>query len=185
MEAEIGAQVIPCATPEEAARGADILAACTNSVVPIVFARMLEPGMHLTQVSGELDLDVLPRLDVAIGGDPPSQIYQGIPVDDSHGFTTYLAGNLEALQEAIAGGRQPRPTDSFRGRAAPLVDLIAGTVQGRLRDDEISASNGAVRGGGKQGLQFVTVASLVYDRAKQAGLGREIPTDWFLQDIRD
>ena len=69
--------------------------------------------------------------------------------------------------------------------ARPLVDLIAGTATGRARDDEISASGGVRGGGGKQGLQFVTVSSLVYDRARAAGLGREIPTDWFLQDIRD
>jgi alanine dehydrogenase len=37
----------------------------------------------------------------------------------------------------------------------------------------------------KQGMQFVTVGSLVYDLAKKAKLGREVPTEWFLQDIRD
>jgi hypothetical protein len=26
---------------------------------------------------------------------------------------------------------------------------------------------------------------LVYERAKAAGLGRELPTEWFLQDIRN
>jgi len=26
---------------------------------------------------------------------------------------------------------------------------------------------------------------LVYRKAKQAGLGRELPTEWFLQDVRD
>ncbi len=30
-----------------------------------------------------------------------------------------------------------------------------------------------------------TVGSLVYDLAKKAGLGRELPLEWFLQDIRD
>ena len=38
---------------------------------------------------------------------------------------------------------------------------------------------------GNQGLQFAAVAGLVYRKAKAAGLGREIPTEWFLQDIRD
>ena len=33
--------------------------------------------------------------------------------------------------------------------------------------------------------QFHAVAGKVYELAKQAGLGREIPTEWFLQDIRD
>jgi hypothetical protein len=39
--------------------------------------------------------------------------------------------------------------------------------------------------GNLQGTQFHAVAGKVYELAKQAGLGREIPTEWFLQDIRD
>jgi 4-hydroxy-3-polyprenylbenzoate decarboxylase len=67
-----------------------------------------------------------------------------------------------------------------------LSDLIVGKAQGRQREEEVSASGGVGgRGGGKQGLQFVTVGSLVYELAKQAGLGRTLPTEWFLQDIRD
>jgi len=36
-----------------------------------------------------------------------------------------------------------------------------------------------------QGLQFAAVAGKVYQLARERGLGREIPTEWFLQDIRD
>ena len=39
--------------------------------------------------------------------------------------------------------------------------------------------------GNLQGAQFHAVAGKVYELAKRAGLGREIPTEWFLQDIRD
>jgi hypothetical protein len=65
--------------------------------------------------------------------------------------------------------------------------LITGEARGRLTDREISASSGVKVGGedSVKGLQFVTVGSLVYDRAREAGLGRKVPTDWFLQDIRD
>ena len=38
---------------------------------------------------------------------------------------------------------------------------------------------------GNQGLQFSAVGQVVYRKAKDQGLGQEIPTDWFLQDIRD
>ncbi|MPZ14175.1 MAG: ornithine cyclodeaminase family protein [Chloroflexi bacterium] len=193
-------EAIPCASAEEAVKGVDILSSCTNSVVPTVFAPMLEPGMHLTQVAGEFAPEVYARIDVGIGGDPSSQVVQGIPVDDSEGFTTYLAGNVDALNQAMGPSRrQPREaarndadpaarsrmTPGFRGRAVPLVDLIAGAKQGRKSDEGISSSGGVARGGGKQGLQFVTVASLVYEKARAAGLGREVPTEWFLQDIRD
>lgn len=39
--------------------------------------------------------------------------------------------------------------------------------------------------GNIQGAQFFAVAGRVYELAKEKGLGREIPTEWFSQDIRD
>jgi len=38
---------------------------------------------------------------------------------------------------------------------------------------------------GAIGAQFEGVAAAVYGKARQQGLGTEIPTEWFLQDIRD
>ncbi len=49
------------------------------------------------------------------------------------------------------------------------------------RDGEVTF----YRNVGNQGLQFSAVGALVYTKAKELGLGREIPTEWFLQDIRD
>ena len=202
MEEKLGFEVIPCGNPEEAVKGVDILATCTNSIDRTVFARMLEPGMHLTQVAGEYADDVYPKVDLCVGGDPKSQVIGGRPLDESQGFTTYLAGSWEALRVA-RGSRQgqaphgdrilakeveakPESPSVFHGRRVPLVDLILGQAKGRLNNDEISASGGGRLGGGmKQGMQFVTVGSLVYDLAKQAKLGKEVPTEWFLQDIRD
>jgi hypothetical protein len=39
--------------------------------------------------------------------------------------------------------------------------------------------------GNLQGAQFFAVSGVVYEAAKKAGMGREIPTEWFLQDIRN
>ena len=39
--------------------------------------------------------------------------------------------------------------------------------------------------GNTQGAQFFAVAGLVDELARERGLGRELPTEWFLQDIRD
>jgi hypothetical protein len=38
---------------------------------------------------------------------------------------------------------------------------------------------------GAIGAQFEAVAAQVYEKARDKGLGQEIPTDWFLQDTRD
>ena len=33
------------------------------------------------------------------------------------------------------------------------------------------------------GLQFAAVAGLVYRKAVEAGIGHELPTDWFTEDV--
>ena len=62
-----------------------------------------------------------------------------------------------------------------------LVDLIAGRAPGRTDDRQTSffLNVGAI------GAQFEGGAAAVYNKARAQGLGTEIPTDWFLQDIRD
>ncbi len=39
--------------------------------------------------------------------------------------------------------------------------------------------------GNIQGVQFYAVAAAAFEEARRQGIGRELPTDWFLQDIRD
>ena len=187
MAQELNLEVIPCGSADEAAKGVDILSTCTNAREPTLFARLLEPGMHLTQVAGEFAPDVYPKIDVCMVGGPVSQVVGGVPVDDSEGFPTYLAGNLEKLNKARGPERSRKGKKGFDGNMVSLVDLITGKTQGRESDKEISSSNGAKVPGEDtvKGLQFVTVGSLVYDLAKKAGLGRELPTELFLQDIRD
>ena len=62
-----------------------------------------------------------------------------------------------------------------------FMDLVGGKVPGRASADDVTL----YLNGGNQGLQFAAVGSVVYAKAKEAGLGRSLPTEWFLQDIRD
>ncbi len=61
------------------------------------------------------------------------------------------------------------------------MDLKAGRVPGRTSPRQITFFINA----GTQGLQFAACAGRVYQLAKEKGVGRELPTEWFLQDIRD
>jgi ornithine cyclodeaminase/alanine dehydrogenase-like protein (mu-crystallin family) len=67
------------------------------------------------------------------------------------------------------------------GKVVFLADVVAGRHPGRTSDDQVTWSER----GNLQGAQFHAVAGKVYEAAKAAGLGHEIPTDWLLQDIRD
>jgi ornithine cyclodeaminase/alanine dehydrogenase-like protein (mu-crystallin family) len=62
-----------------------------------------------------------------------------------------------------------------------LGDFVSGKVAGRTSDDQITWSER----GNLQGAQFYAVAGRVYELARKANLGYEVPTRLFLQDTRD
>jgi ornithine cyclodeaminase/alanine dehydrogenase-like protein (mu-crystallin family) len=66
-------------------------------------------------------------------------------------------------------------------RAVLLADLLTGKKKGRTSAQQITYSER----GNIQGAQFFAVAGKAYELAKNKGLGKEIPTEWLIQDIRD
>jgi ornithine cyclodeaminase/alanine dehydrogenase-like protein (mu-crystallin family) len=60
-----------------------------------------------------------------------------------------------------------------------LPRLFLGEVKGRESDSQTTAFVNNVG----QGLQFTAVAKRVYDEARARGIGRELPTDWFTQNV--
>src|SRR5262249_51635740 len=60
-----------------------------------------------------------------------------------------------------------------------LSDLLCGRIKGRDSDSQIT---GFVNNIGL-GAQFAAVGAKVYAAAKAKGLGREVPLDWFTQDV--
>ncbi|MBI2150613.1 MAG: ornithine cyclodeaminase family protein, partial [Acidobacteria bacterium] len=68
-----------------------------------------------------------------------------------------------------------KPWDSIH----EIQDLLIGKAPGRSRPDEITVFNNNTGAG----TQFAALGSAVLKRARELGLGREIPTDWFLEDV--
>jgi ornithine cyclodeaminase/alanine dehydrogenase-like protein (mu-crystallin family) len=62
-----------------------------------------------------------------------------------------------------------------------FADLVTGTKPGRTSPDQITYSER----GNLQGAQFFAIAGRIYELARERDLGNEVPTEWFLQDIRD
>jgi ornithine cyclodeaminase/alanine dehydrogenase-like protein (mu-crystallin family) len=60
-----------------------------------------------------------------------------------------------------------------------IQDLLVGKVAGRTREDQITLFNNNTGAG----TQFAAVGAAVLKRAKAMGLGRELPTEWFLEDV--
>jgi ornithine cyclodeaminase/alanine dehydrogenase-like protein (mu-crystallin family) len=166
----ISAELVEAKSAAEAIAGADMITCTTNSISPVFSGDLLEAGMHVTCVKPcELDSVTYRRADplvihwreakpfqIAIGVDP-----QSIP-DVSDGWQHPLT-------------REAAPVWDF----PTLSQLVTGQHPGRSKQESISCFCNNIG----LGLQFAAVGSEVLARAREARLGREIPTEWFLESV--
>lgn len=59
-----------------------------------------------------------------------------------------------------------------------LAEIMVGSKRGRTSGEDIT-----VHMNNSFSIQFPAVGAKVLELARRSGLGREIPTDWFLQDV--
>jgi ornithine cyclodeaminase/alanine dehydrogenase-like protein (mu-crystallin family) len=174
-------EVKPVDSPRDVYKGADIVAGCTDSAVPIVIGKWLEEGTHVTCVGGKPDGETLKRIDVSLRlGNAPAP--WGLPefglADEQITYAARSGQNSDFnMKRAGERGHGVIAED----RAVFLEELLTGKKKGRTSPGQITYSER----GNIQGAQFFAVAGKVYELAKAKGLGREIPTEWLLQDIRD
>ncbi|MBZ5503234.1 MAG: ornithine cyclodeaminase family protein [Acidobacteriia bacterium] len=153
MTARLGVPVTPVSSAEEAVRGAQILITATTAAQPVVEGRWLEPGVHINAIGvnyaekREVDSETVLRSDViAADSVEQSKIEAG---DLIHAF----------------GG------DASRwGSVRELADIVGGKAAGRTGLGQITffKSNGIA-------IEDIVVAGRIYERARERGLGREVP----------
>jgi ornithine cyclodeaminase/alanine dehydrogenase-like protein (mu-crystallin family) len=182
MAAKYNIEVKVCDRPEDVYKGAHIVAALTDSALPVTDGTLLENGAHIVVVggSGKPDAESLKRVDVYLRfGDAPAPVgHPELATDAEH-----IGYEARPASRKHGDGRRSRRAHgvALPDRRVTLADLVHGKVQGRTSAEQITYSER----GNLQGAQFYAVAGKVYEAAKRAGLGREIPTEWFLQDIRN
>jgi len=184
MADKYGIEVQVCDKPEEVYKGADVVAGLTDSSVPVLDGRYLEKGAHIVNVGGgggKPDPVSLERIDVYLrfGNAPGPWGLPELAIPDEYITWAARPDFKSNLRQKKAGRRG-------RGVAMPdkviyLADILNGANRGRSSRDQITYSER----GNLQGAQFYAVAGKVYELAKAHGLGHQIPTEWFLQDIRD
>jgi alanine dehydrogenase len=169
MSKKLGLPVLVKQNNLEVARDADIVALCTDSRTPVYTLDMLKaqkPGATFIRCRlDEIDEPVLGAVDKIFG-------------NQQEPYAELVIGSQEERN------RRPRNKEyrrRYQTRDYPLLaQVIAGKLPGRESDREsIYFDNNSA------GLQFAAVGRVVYDRAKQMGLGVHIPMEWFQQDIRN
>ena len=151
MGERLGLEIETTHAPEEPA-AQDIVVTVTSSVEPILQGEWLKPGAHVNAAGSnflfktEIDRDVVKRA--------------GLVTMDSREELGLEAGNL--LQAVETGAVLP---EAIR----ELGQVIAGQVEGRRSPEDITlfVSQGLA-------LEDLGAARLVYDRARDRNVGREI-----------
>jgi ornithine cyclodeaminase/alanine dehydrogenase-like protein (mu-crystallin family) len=166
--------------PREVYRGADVLAACTDSAKPVIRGEWLEPGMHVISIGGRPDDAALARFDrkLRIGTSPAPLGRPELATNDE--YLGYIARPADPRWGRVKGGKRA-PNVTGRGDEVKLADVLGGRAPGRTAREQVTYSER----GNIQGAQFYAVAAVVFEAARREGLGRELPTEWFLQDIRN
>lgn len=155
-------------SPEDAVRGADIVLCATNSLGHVFLEGWCEPGQHLGTIRDrELDPGAIARADCVIVHDR----------DNLTGQHVELAKGAVFQEKAKELGLDPR-TAHLVG-APSLDELVGGAAPGRQRDTDITCFlnyHGV-------GLQFAAIGALLHRKARAAGAGRDLPTEWFTEDV--
>lgn len=157
----------PVDSAKEAVQGADIISAVTNSLTPCFDGTWLENGMHINSVQrGELDDATIDRCSVLVvrSRDHDSHWFIGEEIPTEVDFNLSNASFLQPKMRTLGG-------------------IIAETESGRTDRDQVTLFSGSGLGSAGLGIQLISVAARAYQKAKDAGLGRELPSEWFTQDI--
>ncbi len=167
---KVSAQLVETGSAAEAIDGADLVICTTNSISSIFPGEILQPGMHVSCVKPcELDATSYKRADPLI-----------IHWREAKPFQIAIGVDRQTIPDIAEGWQHPLTREDCAIWDFPtLSELVNGQHPGRVKDDAISCFCNNVG----LGLQFAAVGSEVLARAREARVGREIPTDWFLEDV--
>jgi alanine dehydrogenase len=181
MTDKLDMEIIAVDSPEKALKGADVVALTTDSLVPVIKADWLEPGMHINNVrNNEAGPDVLKRADViARLGTSTLFADRNAPqvTTGSDGMFGYIAGTAEEKSKIPSAPHHEIDNPEI----GTVPDVMAGRWIGRANDQQITFLNNQ----GTQGLQFAAVGGTAYNLARAKNLGHPLPLEWFTQNIRD
>ncbi|MBI3044470.1 MAG: ornithine cyclodeaminase family protein [Betaproteobacteria bacterium] len=163
---DLGLAAEATGSAREAVEGADLVVAATNTSQPIVDGAWIAKGAFVVSI---------------VSGDAKTQRRE---LDDE---TVRRAARVISHSKETA--RLQRHGDLWCPVEAGILqwddihdlsEVIAGKAPGRSRPEDIMVFKNNVG----IGLQFAAVAPRVYELARAKGIGRELPSEWFLQKMK-
>jgi alanine dehydrogenase len=164
---KLGISVTPSDSAEAAMKDVDIAMCSTSSLDYIYFKEWMTPGMHLTSIK-------LPEIhpDAALAADK-------LVIHNVEDKQPILSAAGTPSLEKVRGTHGEVKQKIVFNDLPTIFDLISGKASGRDKDEEMTCflNNTGT------GYQFAACGSVAYAKAKELGIGNELPTDWFTEDV--
>jgi ornithine cyclodeaminase/alanine dehydrogenase-like protein (mu-crystallin family) len=168
MSRQTDTEIISAETAAEAVDGADIVLCATNSLDSVFEPDWIAPGMHIGCIrDGELPPAAIRACDRVAMHDPKS-------ISTKHYDVTHGLHVPDMDKQAAASTEL-----DFLATVPTAFDFAAGKAVGRESPDETTCFLN-LRG---LAVQFTAVGSVFYRAACAARAGRDLPTDWFTEDV--
>jgi alanine dehydrogenase len=165
MSRKLNRLIEPVESARAAVEGSDFIQAATAAWDPVFDGHWLERGVYVASIGGsdgsnkrrEIDDETIRRADI------------------------YVVHAKDVAQ-------QDKSPDIWEAAEKGLIawdaihevqELVAGTVKGRSSPQQITLYNNNTG----SGIQFAAVGAAVLKQAQALGLGRELPTEWFLESV--
>jgi len=168
MSELLNLDVKSCSSGEEACKGAAMVACSTNAVMPVFMRDWLEPGMHIGTIrpgATEVEKAAWPDIDLFALLD-----------HDDNAEMIYTHG-VQVGEDKV--GSYGIEQDDWHNALPTLPQIINGDREGRTGEQQISCFLNNLG----MGYQFAAAGYVVYNKAKEAGIGHELPTDWFTETV--
>lgn len=159
--------VQPADQPEAAVKGVDIALCATSSEGPVFFKQSLVPGLHVGAIrKPEIDMDAIRQADRV--------------VIHTRDIKPIIELSVDLADEPnIKMRRSVKSTDVDITKFPTIAEIIAGQAKGRGSDTEVTCFMNNLG----LGYQFAATGSVVYRKAREQGIGHELPTEWFTEDV--
>ncbi|MFC7076381.1 ornithine cyclodeaminase family protein [Haloarcula halophila] len=152
MNERLDATVAAVASSAAAIEGADAVVTATDASEPVFDGDLLEPGTHVT----------------AMGSYHPEKRELDTTTIERAVYVPDLEARIDQDAGAFIAAREAGVVDDDHVHAE-LGDVVAGSAVGRSSPDDITVFDS-----GGTAIETVAAGKLLYDRAREAGLGTEI-----------
>jgi len=184
-----GRRITAAKTLEAAADGADIVGSATNSMEAIFKdPALLGPGMFLTTINTmEADPAVLKRCNVlalhANNVSWPEDAAQNVfTPKDARQFYAWWCTEGVRKNDPLVENIQESSTWLYHYQREHRLPSFFDVIGGRCGRESDSQITGFVNNVGL-GLQFAAVGAVIYQKALDAGIGTQVPTELFTQEL--